>query len=102
VAGQGERFGPDLSKIGSIRAPRDLLESIVFPSASIVRSFEPYTVVTKAGRSYNGLIKLATAEAVTLVTTERAVTRLPRTEIDVMPGVDHAPRLGHSINTPAT
>src|SRR5262249_28781892 len=34
VQGQGGQIGPDLSKIGAIRAPRDLLEAIVFPSAS--------------------------------------------------------------------
>ncbi|HVR84039.1 MAG TPA: HEAT repeat domain-containing protein, partial [Planctomycetota bacterium] len=34
VQSQGGRVGPDLSKIASIRTGRDLLESIVFPSAS--------------------------------------------------------------------
>lgn len=50
VAGQGANIGPDLSKIGAIRTPRDLLESIVFPSASIVRSYESFRVVTSNGR----------------------------------------------------
>ncbi|MEP6994984.1 MAG: protein kinase, partial [Acidobacteriota bacterium] len=34
IAGNGGHIGPDLSKIGSIRAGRDLLEAIAFPSAS--------------------------------------------------------------------
>src|SRR5207237_705098 len=33
-------IGPDLSKIGGIRTGRDLLEAILFPSASIVRGYE--------------------------------------------------------------
>ena len=33
VNGRGGRVGPELSKIGSIRAPADLLESVVYPSA---------------------------------------------------------------------
>ena len=32
VNGQGGRVGPELSKIGSIRAPADLLESVVYPA----------------------------------------------------------------------
>lgn len=82
VQGVGANIGPDLSKIGNIRQPRDLLESIVFPSSSIVRSYEPYSVTTYAGRVLNGLMKRSTAEAVTLITTERKEIRVPRTEVD--------------------
>jgi putative heme-binding domain-containing protein len=82
VAGIGGNFGPDLSKIGSIRTPRDLLESVVFPSSSIVRTYEPYLVAMHDGRVHNGLMQHATADAVTLVTTDRTVIRLTRPEID--------------------
>src|SRR5262249_6902681 len=82
VGGVGGKIGPELSKIGSIRTPRDLLESIVFPSSSIVRGYEPYLVATKDGRIYNGPLKQATADAVTLVTTDRVEIRVPRAEID--------------------
>ena len=34
AAGSGGHLGPDLSQVGRFRTPRDLLESIVFPSAS--------------------------------------------------------------------
>src|SRR5262249_41710858 len=78
----GGKIGPELSKIGSIRTPRDLLESIVFPSASIVRGYEPYVVMTKAGRTVNGLLKQTAADAVTLVTAERTEVRLPRADIE--------------------
>ena len=37
----GGKVGPDLTRIGQIRTERDLLEAIVFPSASFVRSYEP-------------------------------------------------------------
>ena len=42
----GGLIGPDLTRIGGIRTERDLLEAIVFPSASFVRSYEPVRVVT--------------------------------------------------------
>src|SRR6185436_3502006 len=38
---QGGKVGPDLTSIGTVRTERDLLESIVYPSASFVRSYEP-------------------------------------------------------------
>jgi putative heme-binding domain-containing protein len=54
---RGGNVGPDLTKIGSVRAERDLLESIVFPSASFVRSFEPIVVATTDGKVVNGLLR---------------------------------------------
>ena len=53
----GGNLGPDLSSIGAIRQDRDLLESIAYPSASFVRSFEPMVVVTRAGQVHSGLVK---------------------------------------------
>ena len=49
---RGGNVGPDLTKIGSIRSERDLLEAIVFPSASLVRSFEPIAVAMSDGKVY--------------------------------------------------
>jgi putative membrane-bound dehydrogenase-like protein len=82
VQGHGGHVGPDLSKIGSIRTGRDLLEAIVFPSASIVRGYEPYVVATAGGRYYTGIITRQTADAIELVTAERAEVRVPRREIE--------------------
>ena len=53
----GGNVGPDLTRIGSVRADRDLLEAIVFPSASFVRSFEPIAVATNDGKVFNGLLR---------------------------------------------
>ena len=66
VAGQGKRVGPDLTTIGGNRAPKDLLESIIFPSATLVRQYEPYTLLTDSGRTYSGLVIRDTAESVTI------------------------------------
>jgi len=40
VGYRGGHLGPDLTSVGTIRTERDLLESIVYPSASFVRSYE--------------------------------------------------------------
>jgi putative heme-binding domain-containing protein len=84
VAGQGGRVGPDLSKIGSIRAGRDLLEAIVFPSATFARGFEPFLIRTKDGAVHDGLIARETPDAIYLFTAERVEKRIPRSSVDVI------------------
>ena len=44
----GVEFGPDLTKIGAIRSERDLLEAIVYPSATIARYYEMVIVKKKS------------------------------------------------------
>ncbi|HEX7899049.1 MAG TPA: PVC-type heme-binding CxxCH protein [Planctomycetota bacterium] len=84
IAGQGGRVGPDLSKIGGIRAPKDLLESIVFPSASFVRGYEPTVIRVKDGGIVDGVIARETADAVTLTLADRTERRVPRAAIDAL------------------
>jgi len=84
VAGQGGKVGPDLSKIGSIRASRDLLEAIVFPSATFARGFEPFLIRTKDGSIHDGLISRETPDAIYLFTSERIEKRIPRSSVDVL------------------
>ncbi|MGE3315434.1 MAG: PVC-type heme-binding CxxCH protein [Planctomycetaceae bacterium] len=80
----GGNVGPDLTRIGGIRTERDLLEAILFPSASFVRSFEPVTVVTVRGKSFNGVVKKDAADEVVLATTATEVVRIPRDDIEEM------------------
>jgi putative membrane-bound dehydrogenase-like protein len=87
IGGRGGQVGPDLSKIGSIRSSADLLESIVYPSASFARGFEPYTVRTTNGDVQAGIIARETADSIYLTTGPRQVVRLPRPSIDtIRPG----------------
>ena len=39
-----EKSDPDLTRIGQVRSERDLLEAILFPSASFARGYEPVVV----------------------------------------------------------
>jgi putative membrane-bound dehydrogenase-like protein len=52
----GGQVGPDLSTIGRSRGVRDLLEAMMYPSASYARGFAPYTVITKDGKSLSGIV----------------------------------------------
>jgi len=87
VGGRGGAIGPDLTKIGAIRSGRDLLESLVFPSASFARGFESFVVETKAGKVHQGVMARETADALVLVNADRHETRVLRSEIDsITPG----------------
>ena len=83
----GGRIGPDLSHIGAIRTPRDLLEAIVRPSASFVRSYEPSIVVTDDGRSFQGVVREEAGGALAVQTSATVVERVPREEVEsIEPG----------------
>lgn len=84
VKGKGGRVGPDLATIGSIRTGRDLLESIVLPSSSFSRGYEPYLAALKDGRVVGGFLSRETVDAVYLMTAERSETRLARTAIEIL------------------
>jgi len=74
--------GPDLSRIGETRTKRDLLESIVFPSLSFVRSYEAVVVVTESGHIVNGLIRDESARELRLATGPNKEVRLLKEEIE--------------------
>lgn len=78
----GGNTGPDLTRIGGIRTERDLLESIVFPSVSFVRSYEPVTIVMQNGKVHNGLIRKETAAEITLATGPKEEVRIARGDIE--------------------
>jgi putative membrane-bound dehydrogenase-like protein len=78
----GGTVGPDLTHIGKIRAERDLLEAIVFPSASFVRGYEPVLVTTKSGKAHNGVIRKDAADEMVLATGVNQEVRIARDDVD--------------------
>ncbi len=84
VAGEGGQVGPDLTTIGQVRTRRDLLEAVVFPSASFARGYQPYSIVTDRGKMFAGILSRESADAVSLVTAQRTELRIPRTSIEEM------------------
>ena len=83
----GGNVGPDLTSLGAARTERDLLESIVYPSASFVRSFEPMIVSTKSGEELSGVLKKDAADEIVLATGPGIEVRLARNDIvEMRPG----------------
>jgi putative heme-binding domain-containing protein len=77
----GGTNGPDLTRIGGIRTERDLLESIVFPSASFVRSYEPVRVVTTDERTFNGVLKKDAPDEIIVVVAADKEERIARADV---------------------
>ena len=80
---EGGHVGPDLTAVGAIRSPHDLLEAIVFPSASFVPGHEIYRVET-ANDVISGVLVSRTPEAVVLTTGPDGDVRIPRSQVKSM------------------
>lgn len=79
---KGVRLGPDLTWIGAIRSERDLLEAIVYPSASIARYHEVVNVLTKDGIAISGLLVKETVDKMYLSSAEGVVQPVAFREIE--------------------
>ncbi len=82
MTGIGGRIGPDLTTIGAIRMPSDLLEAIVLPSVAFVRTYEPVAIVTDDGRAFSGIIRDETATDIVVQTSATATERIARSNIE--------------------
>ncbi len=83
----GGKVGPDLTRIGEARTERDLLESIVYPSATFVRSFEPMVVVTRGGEEILGIVKSEGERELVLLGGPGVEQRIARADVaELRPG----------------
>lgn len=92
VAGEGNTFGPDLTNIGEIRSAHDILEAIIYPSASFAREYETSQLQTSQG-TVTGIIKESTASSYLLEVgpgvwrefSSEEVTHVSHSEVSLMP-----------------
>jgi putative heme-binding domain-containing protein len=77
----GGDVGPDLTSIGGSRTDLDLLEAVVYPSASFVRSYEPWIASLKDGEEHSGVLRRETAEEIVLATGPGAEVRIGRGDL---------------------
>lgn len=77
----GGNLGPDLTSIGKARNRRDLLEAILFPSASIVRGYEPVLAELEDGRVVGGIITGESAGEIILTVDAQKQLHLDRSDI---------------------
>lgn len=84
VGYRGGTVGPDLSRIGRTRSRRDLLEAIIYPSASFVRSYEPVNVVMNDGRTWSGTITDQSSDGLSLQLNATEAKTINTAEIEEM------------------
>jgi putative heme-binding domain-containing protein len=84
VRNEGGRVGPDLTRIGAGRGPRDLLEAVLFASASFARGYEPAVVASVDGRVSTGVVVRETGDANRLVTADGSEVSLPRDKVEAI------------------
>jgi putative heme-binding domain-containing protein len=77
----GGRLGPDLTNIGRTRNERDLIEAVVYPSASIVRGYEPVVAELEDGRTVAGIVISETRDEVTIGVDAEKRSHLSRSDI---------------------
>jgi putative membrane-bound dehydrogenase-like protein len=75
------RLGPDLTGIGQRFSRDDLFTAIIDPSKDMLPAFQPTRIVTKAGKTYNGLLIYVSQEATLLQTTPDTTVRITRDDL---------------------
>jgi len=80
--GFGEQWGPDLSSLGWRLQKKQQLEATLFPSHRLNEEYPTFTVITNAGRVFNGMMLAAGGGDIWIVAPDGKVTLLPRSDID--------------------
>jgi putative membrane-bound dehydrogenase-like protein len=81
VAGVGVRVGPDISDTRT-KTPEMLLTDILSPNAAIDGNFVSYTVTTRDGKSFTGVIASESAAGITLTREQNQTDTVLRVDID--------------------
>jgi putative heme-binding domain-containing protein len=80
--GKGGKAGPDLFAIGDKFGRDDLIQQVLFPSASIAVGYSTTTIKTKAGDSFQGIIKESNDQSVGLMGSDGKLVHIKLTDID--------------------
>ncbi len=83
IGDEGGHLGPDLTTVGVVRTSHDILESVLFPNASLVQDYETYTVETD-WQTYDGIIARQDNDSITLKTGVGEEVRINRSDIASM------------------
>lgn len=84
VGKAGKPIGPDLTTIGANRSGDDLLESIVFPSASIVRDYQSHKILTTTGQAITGLVVRESADTIEVQQANGEVLNMKHDDIELI------------------
>jgi len=86
IDGRGTKAAPDLLAVGDKFTRRDLIESVLVPSATIAVGYSTTIVETKTGEEYVGILKQATDAWIELAGGDGQRTRIPTRDIQEQRG----------------
>ncbi|MSR57503.1 MAG: c-type cytochrome [Planctomycetaceae bacterium] len=81
----GHAVGPDLAALAN-KSPQTLLQEILDPSRNLDSRYAVYTALTRAGRTFTGLLAAETASSITLKGQEGKQEVLLRADLDELVG----------------
>jgi len=81
--GDGAKVGPDLSGVAS-RPPSALLKDILDPNADLSPDFVAFTVLTRRGQTYSGLLAEETAASLKLRAADGVEQPILRSEVEAV------------------
>jgi putative heme-binding domain-containing protein len=79
--GQGSKAGPDLFAAGDKFGRREIIDSVLSPSATIADSYNTTLLETKSGEGFSGILKQVTDEWIELMGADAHRIRVPTREI---------------------
>ncbi len=81
--GEARRLGPDLTGIAQRFSRDDLFTAIIDPSKDISPAYRPTTIITKSGKTYNGMLIYDSPALTLLQTTPDTTVRISREDLQV-------------------
>ncbi len=86
VDGSASKAGPDLFAAGDAFGRRDLVDAVLFPSATIAPGYGTIIVETKGGAIYQGVLKKTSDTEIQLMGADGKLVSLATTEIKTKTG----------------
>jgi putative membrane-bound dehydrogenase-like protein len=90
AANVGGITGPHLRGVGQRRTDRDLIESIIFPNASFVQSYDTWKVLTVDGAVMTGVLVEDRPDEIVLSAGLEKTFRIPRSSIEQLTRSDQS------------
>jgi putative heme-binding domain-containing protein len=81
IDGHGGKAGPDLFAVGDKFSRREIIDAVITPSANIAVGYSTTILTTRSGDVIDGIVKDATDTAVTLMSADGTLTRVPTADI---------------------
>jgi len=81
VGGRGESLGPDLSTVGNRFQPKEILESIVYPSQVVSDQYASQIILSN-GRTFTGLAAKNADNSITILQSDGQKVQLAADDID--------------------